>query len=240
MKKLSIIIPALNEEKYLPHLFDCLQKQSFTNFKVIVADANSTDGTRELSLINGAQVVSGGLPGAGRNAGVKLANKGNWILFLDADVGFNETFLADSLSYAESKGIDITNYYFSYTGKILEDFMHFHWNLATFIAQFTRKPWVTGHAILIKSTVFQQLGGFDESLETSEDFDLIVRAKASGYKFAVLPFYVTHSKRRFQKMGYIRIITAYILSSIFFSFGVAGMERSKDLIRRLNGGWGKW
>ena len=47
MKKpfFSIIIPTLNEEKYLPHLLADLAKQTFQDFEVIVIDGQSTDQT---------------------------------------------------------------------------------------------------------------------------------------------------------------------------------------------------
>ena len=43
---ISIIIPAFNEEKYLPKLLITLSKQTFTNFEVIVVDGNSEDKTQ--------------------------------------------------------------------------------------------------------------------------------------------------------------------------------------------------
>lgn len=77
---LSIIIPTFNEEKYLPILFESLQKQTFNNFEIIVADNNSTDATRSIALAAGARVVGGGLPAGGRNMGAKFA-QGEWLLF---------------------------------------------------------------------------------------------------------------------------------------------------------------
>ena len=41
----SIIIPALNEAKYLPHLLDDLSDQTFQDFEVIIVDGNSNDQT---------------------------------------------------------------------------------------------------------------------------------------------------------------------------------------------------
>ena len=43
----SIIIPTYNEEEYLPILLDSIKEQDFSDYEVIVADANSTDKTRE-------------------------------------------------------------------------------------------------------------------------------------------------------------------------------------------------
>jgi len=82
---LSIIIPTLNEEKFLPHLLISLKEQTFKDFEIIVADNNSTDATRSIALKSGAKMVEGGLPARGRNNGAKVA-RGEWLLFLDADV----------------------------------------------------------------------------------------------------------------------------------------------------------
>src|SRR3989344_5776368 len=81
---ISIIIPAYNEERYLPKLLDCIKRQSFRNYEVIVADADSADSTKKIAKKYGCRVVKGGMPGAGRNNGAKAA-KGVILLFLDAD-----------------------------------------------------------------------------------------------------------------------------------------------------------
>jgi len=69
LMKVSIIIPALNEEKTLPVLLDSIKAQDFSDYEVIVADANSKDRTREIAAEYGCRVVDGGLPAVGRNAG---------------------------------------------------------------------------------------------------------------------------------------------------------------------------
>ena len=81
---ISIVIPAYNEERYLPILLDCIKKQTYKNHEIIVADANSTDSTRQIAKKYGCKVVKGGMPGIGRNNGAKAA-KGEMLLFLDAD-----------------------------------------------------------------------------------------------------------------------------------------------------------
>ena len=70
---LSIIIPTYNEEEYLPVLLDSIKSQSFDDYEIIVADANSTDKTREIAESYGCIVVAGGLPAVGRNNGAKIA-----------------------------------------------------------------------------------------------------------------------------------------------------------------------
>lgn len=59
MKKpaISVVIPAYNEEKYLPICLSSLQKQTFRDFEVIVVDNNSTDKTAQIARSFGAKVV---------------------------------------------------------------------------------------------------------------------------------------------------------------------------------------
>ena len=84
---LSIIIPTYNEEKYLPILLESIKKQSFEDYEIIVADANSTDNTRNIAQEYGCIIVDGGLPAIGRNNGANVA-KGDILLFLDSDLKF--------------------------------------------------------------------------------------------------------------------------------------------------------
>lgn len=88
---LSIIIPALNEEKFIPLLLESIKKQDFQDYEIIVADAGSKDKTVEISKNYNAAIVMGGLPAKGRNEGAKIA-RGDLFLFLDADVILPEYF----------------------------------------------------------------------------------------------------------------------------------------------------
>lgn len=91
-KKLSIIIPARNEEKNLPILLKSLQIQSTMPFEILVVDDGSQDNTAEVAEKHGAKVIQfpqneGDWVGkaAGCYYGAQAA-KGDWFLFLDADI----------------------------------------------------------------------------------------------------------------------------------------------------------
>lgn len=93
-KKLSIIIPARNEEKNLPILLNSLKKQRFQPYEVLVIDDDSEDATAEIAKEFGARVVQfpkGSMDCVGKSAacyyGAKVA-KGDWFFFLDADIFF--------------------------------------------------------------------------------------------------------------------------------------------------------
>src|ERR1051326_3943001 len=90
--ELTIVIPAKNEAKLIPRLLISLMNQDYSKMsstRVLVADANSTDGTPEIVMsfrdrLNVA-VIGGGIPSVGRNQGAALADT-PYILFLDADI----------------------------------------------------------------------------------------------------------------------------------------------------------
>ena len=97
--ELTIVIPAKNEAAMLPRLLESLCRQDYEGMaatRVLVADAGSTDGTVEVALgfrdRLKVEVVPGGLPSVGRNAGARLATT-KYVLFLDADVELPEPTL---------------------------------------------------------------------------------------------------------------------------------------------------
>jgi glycosyltransferase involved in cell wall biosynthesis len=82
MQRLSIIIVAKNEAI---NIADCVRSASFAD-EVIVLDSGSTDGTPDMAVAAGAQVVTTDWPGYGpqNNRGIDLAT-GDWFFSLDAD-----------------------------------------------------------------------------------------------------------------------------------------------------------
>src|ERR1700752_818488 len=90
--ELTIVIPAKNEAKLIPQLLTSLTMQDYSKMsstRVLVADANSTDGTpdivRSFSDRLNVNVIRGGMPSVGRNQGAAQADS-KYVLFLDADI----------------------------------------------------------------------------------------------------------------------------------------------------------
>ena len=90
----SIIIPTLNEEKFLPKLLDSLIAQSDKDFEVIVVDGASVDKTEEVAQSYSKRVPNLSIVRAGK-AGVSYQKNlgaaravGEWVAFVDADVIF--------------------------------------------------------------------------------------------------------------------------------------------------------
>jgi glycosyltransferase involved in cell wall biosynthesis len=198
----SVIIPAYNEEDRLPRLLDDLSRQRGARPQVILADAHSTDATRELAVARGATVVDGGMPAAGRNAGAAHAT-GEILVFLDADVRVPRTFLRNALREMADKDAVVATCVAKPMSRLTADrLIHTVANLFIRINQ-DRDPHAPGYCILARRDVFNAVGGFNEEIQVAEDHDFVSRASTHG-RFRLLDS--THVKvdvRRFEKEGRI-------------------------------------
>lgn len=210
----SIIIPTLNEEKYLPKLLENLSKQTFRNFEVFVVDGKSDDSTcneakkfvKKLSvtiLVHNVRNVS-----AQRNFGAKHA-KGRYLVFLDADVGVGENFLA-----LLNKELLQQNALFA-TTRLLSDskdvsdvaFVHFI-NLAMEFSVFVDRPFAGGYNFIVSCDVFTKIGGFNTHSWHGEDYELSLKLNKAGYKLKILKKpAIVYSLRRFRHEGKLIVVT---------------------------------
>jgi uncharacterized protein (TIGR00661 family) len=211
---ISIIIPTYNEEDYLPNLLDSIKRQNFDGYEVIVADANSTDRTREIAESYGCIVVDGGLPAVGRNNGARVA-KGEYLLFLDSDLELTDDYLRNVLYEfrMEHLGIAITKMKplsNKIEDKIFHDFANYF-----MIGVEKIKPHGAGcYGIITKKSLHDECGGFDESLTFGEDTDYIERL-AEKERFRVIRnAKIGVSTRRLEEEGIVTLIRQYGKSTV--------------------------
>lgn len=214
---ISIIIPALNEEDYLQKLLDCIKKQGYRGYEVIVADNNSKDKTREIAKKYGCRVVKGGLPAAGRNAGAKKA-KGSILLFLDADVQLEKNFLENAVDEMKKRNLDAAGCYINPLGdNIIDKFFFSIFNFWTFATQFFY-PNASGSGIFCKKWLHKKVNGFDETIKLSEDMDFVRRCGKYG-RFRMLKTAESYvAMRRFEKEGRFKLGFKLLLSAFYRIF----------------------
>ncbi|MFW5695501.1 MAG: glycosyltransferase [Alkalispirochaeta sp.] len=217
--KISIITPTLNERKLLPVLIESIHGQDFDDYEVIIADAGSSDGTREYAEEQGCRVVEGGMPARGRNAGAAVA-RGEFLFFLDSDVRLPKGFLSNAWEELERKFVDLATCEARPITDVAFDKLLF--NFASTVTRLTARtqPRATGFCILVTKRLFRRVGGFDETITLGEDHAF---SKAAA-EFRRLEFltstYVEVSVRRLEKEGRV----GYLLKAIH-----------SDLHRRLIG-----
>ncbi len=212
---LTIVIPAKNEEKNLPKLLSSIRDQSFEDYEVVVAEAGSTDKTRDIALSFGAKVVEGGMPGPGRNRGAAVA-RGKYVLFLDADVILaSPKFLADNLKEMQKKGACVATVKVKPLSRNpVDKALHELYN-AFALATEKIRPHAPGFCIFVKKHVHDEIGGFDESVVFAEDHDYVQRAEKAGYRFRILRSHpIAVSVRRLEKDGRLSIAMKYVMGEL--------------------------
>jgi glycosyltransferase involved in cell wall biosynthesis len=209
-KMISIIIPTLNEGKYLPKLLASIKKQTYKDFEVIVSDANSSDSTVKTAKKYKCKIVKGGPPNKGRNRGADIT-KGKYLIFLDADVILPETFFEDMLEEFQTRKLDIATCRARPITKKLAD--KFVWAFANSMLVFLEKiklAYGAGWFTMIKKDLHTKIHGYDETIMLAGDVEFIQRAARNG-KFGVLRKNRPQiSIRRFETEGRLNLIAKYI------------------------------
>lgn len=191
--RLSIVIPAYNEEKLLGSCLAAvadgaveLTRQGWVH-EVIVCDNNSTDRTAEVARAGGARVVfePRNQIARARNTGARAAT-GGWLLFLDADCTPSPALFAELvriLNFGQvlGGGARVVLENAPPPGRALTAL----WNL---ISRLTR--WAPGGFLFCEAAAFRDLGGFSEELFVSEEIDFSRRlkrlARAGGRRVVIL------------------------------------------------------
>ncbi|HTE33821.1 MAG TPA: glycosyltransferase family 2 protein [Chryseolinea sp.] len=196
----TVIIPLYNREQKIARAVESVLGQTYPNFKLIVVDDCSTDGS--LAVVNGFKddrlfVMKTSLnagAAAARNVGIKVATS-RYIALLDSDDKYHCDFLRLSVEYLQGAG---TEYGFSYTGygRITDALGpaasdtdvwrlpdRFSGNNRPFLYQLQIG---SGAGILAKKEVFQKVGLFDELFLAAEDTDWFIRV-SEYYKGLPIP-----------------------------------------------------
>ncbi len=191
--KISVIIPAFNEEKLLPVTLAAVRSalpafhERGWETELIVCDNNSTDRTGDIARAAGAKVVFEPMNqiARARNTGVSIAT-GDWLLILDADSRPGREILSD-VADAIASGRCILGG----TALAPDEIYFTSWVVYKVWNGLSRwRHWATGPFIFCETAVFRQLKGFNEALYSSEDIDFSLRmrplARQSGKAIMIL------------------------------------------------------
>lgn len=211
---LSIIIPALNEEKHLSRLLGSIKRQGLDKYEVIVADANSTDRTVAIARKFKCKVVQGGLPAKGKNNGAAVA-AGDLILFLDADSVLPDNCLGKSLEEYRKRNLQIATFMLmpDSGNKFREMLFDFFYNIPILVMEKILPHGAMG--ILIEKGIFEKINGFDETIRLAEDHYMTRRAEKLANFGIIRSSKIYISDRRFQKDGWLKTYSRYILCEAY-------------------------
>ena len=234
--KLSIIIPAFNEAAYIGAALDSLEAAAAhlrdnadVEVEVIVVDNNSTDDTAAVARSRGARVVEEPLQGIARarNAGARHA-EGDVLVFIDADVSAPATLLVAIQGAMEDSSCVGGGFDVEYRPRRLLVRLHLRaWRLLARLMDMVQGP-----TQFCRASVFEEVGGYDESAWIGEDVDFFWNmkrfAKRTGgtVRFIRNPR-VRPSSRRFDTWPLWKVLVW--TNPLFIA-----------LFRRRKGMWGGW
>ena len=208
MTSVSVIIPAYNAEKFIVETIQSLQRQTFSDFEIIVVDDGSTDQTESLVMqidepkLRLLSVEHQGVS-ATRNRGV-AASQGKFIAFLDADDLWTPNTLqlyveALTLNSAADLSYGWT-YFWNYDLNNSSDVTKLISPSATgataYLAMLERNIVGNGSNIFVRRSAFDAVGGFDQTLTHGEEWEFCFRVALQG-EVALVPqplvYYRQHS-----------------------------------------------
>ena len=178
--KISLVIPAFNEERLLPQSLAAISAASSAfaaagwTTELIVCDNNSTDRTAEIAAAAGAIVVFEPINqiGRARNAGASRAT-GDWLLFVDADSFPTHELFADVVAVIGS-GTCVAG-----GSTVRADLEGLAYDAGVGWWNFLSRTlkWAAGSFIFCETAVFREIGGFTARLYVAEEIDLFRRLK---------------------------------------------------------------
>lgn len=181
----SVIIPTKNEEENIKRCLVSVINQSYKNIEIIVVDNNSVDKTREMAKRYTQKVLNKGPErNIQRNFGVKKA-KGQYLLFLDADMELERNVVLDCVRLAEQGPCAMIipeksiGQGFWAKCRALEKSFYIGDDLIEAARFFEKKA-------------FEEIGGFDTNLIASEDWDLTWRARKKGFRIERIKSFILH------------------------------------------------
>ncbi len=180
----SVIIPTFNRCNILPRAIDSALSQTFPDIEVIVVDNGSTDDTPSMIKTKYPQIrffiESRRGVSAARNRGILNVN-GNWIALLDSDDEWLPEKLEKQISFSKRDPITRfihTNEVWYRDGKILNQKKKHEKKGGHLFIDSLKSCCISPSSALIKRSVFEDIGNFDEQLQVCEDYDFWLRVAA--------------------------------------------------------------
>jgi glycosyltransferase involved in cell wall biosynthesis len=231
--KVSIIVPAFNEEKNLSKTLESLVNQSYKDTELIVIDNNSTDKTAEIAktftplvfLEEKKGYIQAVVAGASRASG-------GLVTFCDADTLYPHTWLESVVNDFKKnpKAIAVYGSCKTYDASPLQN--TFNWGVYTFLITLSRifgLENTAGFNFVIKKSAYEAVGGYNPKFAyMSPDIELGRRLKKYG-KIVFNPrILVQTSFRRFEKGGKFKTFMMFMKSWFWMMIGKTPKTKYDD------------
>lgn len=228
MPKFSVIIPALNEEKYIGLTLKSIARQTFKDVEtIVVVDDRTRDATAEVAEQEGAKVIfcSKHTVSDGRHMGA-LHAKGEILVFTDADTLIPPDFLEKvEWEFRNGDVVALSGLAVPYDAPLIGKIEYFVWSLGRFVLNRLGMFFPPGYFTVVRRDAYFKAGGYvgvEMPYKISLDgrdgiFGLELARKIRGKTIYRLDVAVFPSSRRMHKLGFLKfnLYYAYILNHLF-------------------------
>lgn len=221
MKMISIVIPVLNEKEFVASFVEQLKPlRSFC--EILFIDGGSNDGTLEaLSKLEQKVIKSNKGRAVQMNTGAKEA-QGEFLLFLHADINLPEGF-GNELKKLQEEKTSLANF------KLAFDCSHWFLNFNAAFSSFTNTPFQFGdQGLWVQKDLFDQVGGFDESMTLIEDQDMVRRLKKS-VELKKVNTKLTVSARKYLTHGIYKLQLVYFYIYFLYRIGMSQETLKREM-----------
>jgi glycosyltransferase involved in cell wall biosynthesis len=228
--KYSFIIPTLNEEKLLPILLNQIVESEIIekyDCEIVISDGGSTDTTLEVAKKYTDQIIQHSRNNRqtiaeGRNSGANISS-GDILIFIDGDIVFYnlnifmqkvENTFNDNKYLAMTCYINIHPNERIFSDKIFLSFYNWYFRILNNIGVGMGR----GECQIIPKEIFDNIGGYNQTLVAGEDFDLFKRIRKNGKILFDKNLVIYESPRRYRKYGHTKIFFSWLLNAVSVIF----------------------
>jgi len=222
--KFSIVIPCLNEEKYIGNCIDSILNQSYDTslIEIIVVDGGSTDKTPEilsdyLKKISGLKIFHNSEKVTPRalNIGIKNAT-GEVVVILGAHTRIDPEFISLNNKFLTERNIKVSggtqiNEKKTFRQKLIGIVMGLPFGISSASYRWSKKEQFVDTVVYAayKKEIFEEIGYFEEKFSISEDAEINWRIRQKGYKIFYSPQIKTYYYPRTQIIGFLKQLFRY-------------------------------
>lgn len=204
MPKISIIIPTYNSSLFIKRTINSVLGQTFKDWELLIVDDCSTDNTIEIvndfiktdSRIKLFKTpTNSGAPALPKNIGIENSH-GEYVAFLDHDDEWLLTKLEKQLAVFENlknKNIGLVTCFANIKNNSTNNIIFQYHNSyrGNIIKKIVKGCFVfSSSSVMVKSKILKNIGGFDEKLKSSDDWDMWIRISEKEYDFDFVPEYL--------------------------------------------------
>jgi len=224
--KLSIITPMYNSEQYIGRMIQSLMNLDYPRdqIEIIIIDNGSDDDSVLIVQKMGIKctVMKGASISQMRNAGASMAS-GKVLGFVDSDCLVDRDWAQKAISYI-SDDVGIVGGYYGLgdsPGWIEKTWHSLKKDIVGEVS------FVSAGNMVIKAKLFSKMGGFDESIETGEDWDFCQRVIRAGYRV------VNNPLLNVKHLGNFKSLIGIIKKERWYGRGMFGVLKGRKATKPL-------